>query len=82
MMIEISHGYPDFPDFVLKNIERLPDFCQEAGITLRELSDTARVPMDIIARYRRHEKYPCRSRYNRMAKVLGLQKWKHTRRWE
>ena len=81
MMIEITQGYPDFPDFVRINIDRLPELCREAGITLRELSDTARVPMDIIAKYRRHEKYPCSSRYNRMAKVLGLEKWKK-RRWE
>lgn len=79
MMTEIVQGHIDFsayPNFVGNNLDRLPQICCFAGITLRELSETTNVPIDDMSKYIMRKKFPCRSRYNRIANVLGLQKWR------
>lgn len=70
------------PVYVLENIDNLPDACSAKGITMKQLADMSNVDISVIAKYRRHEKWPCRSIYNRMAKALGIERWKHTKRWE
>ena len=73
MMEKTMHGVPSD---VLEKIDMLPEACRAKGITQRQLSDASRVEMSIIAKYMRHEKWPCRSRYNRIAQVLEWEKWR------
>ena len=72
-MEKTMHGVPSD---VLEKIDMLPEACRAKGITQRQLSDASRVEMSIIAKYMRHEKWPCRSRYNRIAQVLEWKKWR------
>ena len=81
-MIEITHASSGVPDFVMQNIERIHTACISSGLTLRQLADISDVDLSIITKYKRHEKWPCRSYYNRMAKVLGFEKWEKRRKRE
>lgn len=78
-MIVIECGCCGVPDFVLVNIDGILSACGSAGLTFRQLAELSNVDMDIISKYRQHEKWPCRSRYNRLAKILGWRKWKKER---
>lgn len=67
------------PDFVLQNIDHLDNACSLAGLTLRQLADISKVDLSIILMYKKHQKWPCRSYYNRLANILGFEKWKKER---
>lgn len=77
--IVIEYSCYGVPDFVLVNIDSILSACSSAGLTFRQLAELSNVDMDIISKYRQHEKWPCRSRYNRLAKILGWRKWKKER---
>ena len=62
------------PDFVVENIYRLADFRKKAGITQRELAETAGIAISLINGYENFS-FPTKEKYNKLAEFFGWQKW-------